>query len=62
METDWTHPHFQHQEYVRWKLEALGEYLTLCEFQGTAPLRCTVSLLARKLREYRTANRYYDCV
>jgi len=62
VETNWTHPDFQHREYIQRKLTALQEYLTACEFMGLPPLRCTVSWLARKIREYRTENHYYDCV
>ena len=51
-----------HRDYIRRKLFVLNEYLRACEFQGVAPLRCTVSLLARKIREYRTKHKFYDCV
>ena len=62
MDTNWTHPDFQHEEYIRRKLGAMDEYLRLCEFQDVAPLRCTVSLLARKIREYRIEHKFYDCI
>ena len=51
-----------HRDYIRRKMFALGEYLRACEFQGMPPLRCTVSLLARKIREYRTEHKFYACV
>ena len=51
-----------HRVYIRRKLFALDEYLRACVFMGLPPLRCTVSLLARKIREYRIANKFYDVI
>ena len=51
-----------HRDYIRRKLFALDDYLRACEFMGLPPLRCTVSWLARKIRDYRTENHYYDCI
>ena len=61
METNWTVP-WPHREYIQRKMTAIQEYLEACEFQGVVPLRCTVSLLARKIREYRMEHKFYDCV
>jgi len=61
VDTNWTRP-WPHREYVQRKLSAIQEYLAACELQEIPPLRCTVSLLARKIREYRTANKFYECV
>jgi hypothetical protein len=55
-------PYGLHQEFIRRKVAAMLEYVALCEFQGITPLRGTTYLLARKIREYRKANKFYDCV
>jgi len=61
VETNWTGP-WPHREYIQRKMSAIREYLAACEFMGLPPLRCTVSWLARKIRDYRTENHYYECV
>ena len=61
MDTNWTWP-CPHREYIRRKLDIIRDYLDLCDVQDMPPLRCTVGLLARKIREYRAENHFYDCV
>jgi hypothetical protein len=51
-----------HADYIRRKLDLLWDYLRACEFQGLSPLRYTVGMLARQIREYRMVNKFYDCV
>jgi len=51
-----------HRDYIRRKLSAIRKYLAACAFMGLPPLRCAVSLLAWKIRKYRVANKFYDCV
>jgi tRNA A37 methylthiotransferase MiaB len=55
-------PYGLHQEFIRRKIEAMLEYVALCEFQDLPPLHVTTSLLARMIRKYRKANKFYDTV